>query len=144
MSCNSCNKTPCCCQVPYQIPGPMGPQGVPGIQGNPGPPGNSGTVIPFDVEVDIIAPISPTSQTLQAVIFGGTAPFAYKWKIKSEMIGGPSGIGNICINGFDTLSSVNLIPCDQVSGLGMVEIQVTDALGFRVHATWWAGIFVSI
>lgn len=39
MSCNRCYSNPCCCQIPFQLPGPMGPQGIPGPQGNPGPPG---------------------------------------------------------------------------------------------------------
>lgn len=42
MSCNRCQSSPCCCQVPYQLPGPMGPQGVTGPQGNPGLPGPPG------------------------------------------------------------------------------------------------------
>lgn len=42
MSCNKCNTSPCCCQIPYQIPGPMGPQGCTGPQGNAGPQGPIG------------------------------------------------------------------------------------------------------
>lgn len=42
MSCNKCNTNPCCCRVPYQLPGPMGPQGCTGPQGNAGPQGPPG------------------------------------------------------------------------------------------------------
>lgn len=72
MSCNKCNTNPCCCGVPYQIPGPMGPQGCPGPQGNPGqngapgPPGPQGPAggtpvfgQPFNTTQQILSFASP-------------------------------------------------------------------------------------
>jgi len=124
-------------QGPQGPQGPIGPQGPRGERGPAGPQGEQGPqgepgecpCCNFRVKITWYDP-GPYDARYVGTVYGGTPPYTYMWRLKE----GP--ISNLTMVYPDSIPSrCGIYQLNPKNGIGLIEIEVTDANGCKAFDT---------